>query len=90
MKPYSVKLLGWKLYIRIFIEYLLSGMIFKKEKTDDVCKICGKNLSDKRFELSITLPKLAYSFEYCEFLCLDHAIEYLFNYKRKLVNVGRT
>jgi len=85
MKPFlPAKLLGWKLYIRIFIEYLISGMIFKKVYTNDKCKICGKNLSEKRFEVSIQRPKLAYSFEYCEFLCLDHAIEYLYNYKKRI------
>lgn len=84
MKPLSVKLLGWKLYIRIFIEYLISGMIFKKQYENDKCKICGKDLNNRRIEISITVPKLAYSFEYCEFLCLDHAIQYLYNYKKKI------
>lgn len=85
MKPLSVKLLGWKLYIQMFLDYLIFGHLFRKEKTDDKCKICGKNLSERRFEVSIQRPKLAYSFEYCEFLCLNHAIEYLYNYKKNLV-----
>ena len=85
MKPLPMKLLGWKLYIQIFLEYLISGMIFKKEYADDKCKICGKNLNERRFEVSITRPKLGYSFEFCEFLCLNHAIEYLYNYKKNLV-----
>lgn len=87
MKPIiPVKLMGFKLYIQIFLEYLINGILFRKEKTDDKCEICGKELSERRYEISITRPKLAYTFEFDKFLCIDHAIQFLHTYKKKIGN----
>ncbi len=76
--PSSVGILT---YIRVFLECLIWGHLFKKEITDDCCCICGKSLEERRFEVSIDRPKLGYGSEYDKFLCVDHAIQTLLKYR---------
>lgn len=68
-------------YLRVVLEHLIWGYLFKKAITDDCCYICGKSLEERRFELSIDRPKLGYGSEYDKFLCVDHSIQTLLKYK---------
>lgn len=76
--PQSV---GIILYIRLFLENLIWGYLFKKEHTTACCQICGKTLEKRRFELSIDRPELEYTSEFDKFLCVDHAIQILLRYR---------
>jgi len=79
----NVKCVGILTYIRCFLENLIWFFPLKLNFSHDVdkCRICGKPLLKRRFELSIDRPNLGYSCEYDNFLCLEHAIQTLMRYK---------
>ena len=82
---FPVRLMGFKLYIQTFLCNLIFGTFFRegKYKLTDKCEICGKHLTERRLEISLTRPKLDYNFEFDKFLCIDHAIQFLHTYKRR-------
>ena len=81
-----VKLTGLKLYIQAFLTDLIFGYSFRKERNGipDKCEICGKPLTERRLEISLTRPKLEYNFEFDKFLCIEHAIQFLYTYKKRI------
>lgn len=82
-----VGLMGLKLYIQSFLTNLIFGYLFRKEIDDspNKCDICNKPLIKRRYEISIVRPDLDYNFEYCNFLCIDHAIQFLYTYKKRIL-----
>lgn len=85
-RMFPLSMMGFKLYIQTFLTDLILGHLFRKEKNPndlDKCEICGKSLKNRRFELSVTKPLLEYNFEMCKFLCVNHAIEILLDYKAR-------
>ena len=86
MKRFPLSMMGFKLYIQTFLTDLIFGLFFRKENNlDDLdkCDVCGKSLKKRRFELSVTRPLFEYNFEMCKFLCVNHAIEILLDYKAR-------
>lgn len=85
----SPKIAGIKLYIQLFLTNLLFGVLRLRSLKDDPskCATCGKPLIEKRFEILIQIPKLDYEFEHDGLYCLDHAIEFLLNYKKRMRGV---
>lgn len=83
---FPVRLMGLKLYIQCFLTNLIFGYTFRKKRNvlPDKCEICGKPLTERRLEISLTRPKLDYNFEFDKFLCIDHAIQFLHAYKKRI------
>lgn len=82
---FNPKIIGITLYIKLFLENLLFGALRIRSLKDDPskCVVCGKPLKEKRFEICIQIPKFDYDCEHDRFYCLDHAIEFLLNYKKR-------
>lgn len=81
---YPLKLLKFKLYVKCFLTNLIWFGAFRKENyfAPDKCKLCGKELIKRRIEINIVYPEYDYESEFDEFLCLDCAIKYLYNFRR--------
>lgn len=85
-RMFPVRLMGLKLYVQCFLSNLIFGFFFRKERNGsaDRCEICKKPLIKRRIEVSLTRPELDYCFEFDKFLCIDHAIQFLHTYKRRI------
>lgn len=81
-----LRVLKFKLYIQCFLVNLILGHLFRKSwygkyDKNHTCAVCGKLLKNRRFEVMIDRPLYDYTSEFDNFLCLNHAIEVLLDYK---------
>lgn len=77
----NVKIVGFLTYIRVFLMHLIWGFWYKEKRDFDKCKICGKTLTARRFEVVVDRSDLNYEIESDGFYCVTHAMQILMRYK---------